>query len=171
MSNESIRTALRGAIDHLTEHPEDAKSTDSLATATIEDGLRCIVRGPNGEEVHTDMATSVGGGNSAPSPGWLLRAATASCVATLIAMKAALDEVQLGSVEVKVDSQSDDLGILGIDDGVPAGALSVNIRVKVGAHGTDPERLKELVSSAHDHCPLCDLTKRAVPITLETEIV
>ena len=171
MSSESIRTALRGAIDYLTEHPEDAKATDSLATATIEDGLRCIVRGPDGEEVHTDMVTSVGGGNTAPSPGWLLRAATASCVATLLAMKAALDEVQLGSVEVAVDSQSDDLGILGIDDGVPAGPLSVTVRVKLASNGSDPEKLKELVAWAHDHCPLCDLTKRAVPITLETEIV
>lgn len=171
MSNESIRTALRGAIDYLTEHPEDAKATDSLATATIEEGLRCIVRGPDGAEIHTDMVTSVGGGNTAPSPGWLLRAATASCVATLLAMKAALDEVQLGTVEVAVDSQSDDLGILGIDDGVPAGPLSVNVRVKLASNGSDPEKLKEIVAWAHDHCPLCDLTKRAVPITLETEIV
>ena len=120
--------------------------------------------------MHTDMVTSVGGENSAPSPGWMLRAATASCVATLIAMKAALDEVELGDVEVTVDSQSDDLGILGIDEGVPAGPLSVSVRVKLAAPGTDPEELRELVTWAHDHCPLCDLTKRAVPITLETEI-
>lgn len=171
MSNDSIRIALQGAIDYLTEHPEDARSTDSFATATIERDLRCIVRGPEGAEIQTDMVTSVGGGNTAPSPGWLLRAATASCVATLIAMKAALDEVELGGVEVTVDSQSDDLGILGIDDGVPAGPSSVSVRVKVGSDGTSPEALRELVTWAHDHCPLCDLTKRSVPITLETEIV
>ena len=171
MSNESIREALRNAIGYLTEHPDDARSTDSLATATIEEGLRCRIQGPDGAEIHTDMVTSVGGGNTAPSPGWMLRAATASCVATLIAMKAALDDVQLSNVEVTVDSQSDDLGILGIDDGVPAGPLSVSVRVSVNSKGTDPEILRELVSWAHDHCPLCDLTKREVPITLETEIV
>ena len=171
MSSESIRTALRGAIDYLTENPEDAKATDSVATATIEEGLRCIVRGPDGAQVHTDMVESVGGGNTAPSPGWVLRAATASCVATLIAMKAALDGVELGAVEVSVDSRSDDLGILGIDEGVPAGPLSVSVRVKVESAGNDPDQVRNLVQWGHDHCPVSDLTKRAVPITLETEIV
>ena len=171
MSNESIRGALQNAIGYLTEHPDDARSTDSFATATIDEGLRCTVQGPDGVEIHTDMVASVGGGNTAPSPGWMLRAATASCVATLIAMKAALDEVRLGVVEVTVDSESDDQGILGIDDGVPAGPLSVSIRVKVSSDGTDPDRLRQLVAWAHDHCPLCDVTKRAVPITLETVVV
>ena len=171
MSNDHIRTALEGAIGYLTENPGDAKSTDSYATASIEDGLRCVVRGADGAEIHTDMVASVGGGNTAPSPGWLLRAATASCVATLIGMKAALEGIQLGDVEVTVDSQSDDLGILGIDDSVPAGPLSVSVRVKVEANGNDPGKLREVVDWAHDHCPLCDLTKRQVPITLETEVV
>jgi uncharacterized OsmC-like protein len=170
MSDETIRTALQGAIGYLTEHPDDAKATDSVATATMEEGLRCVVRGPDGAEVHTDMVTAIGGGNTAPSPGWLLRAATASCVATLIAMKAALDQVQLGNLEVTVDSQSDDLGILGIDDSVPAGPLSVSVRVKVGSNGNEPGRVREIVTWAHDHCPLCDATKRAVPIELEIEV-
>jgi uncharacterized OsmC-like protein len=171
MSNDSIRTALEGAIGYLTENPADARSTDSFATASIEDGLRCVVRGPDEAEIHTDMVTSVGGGNTAPSPGWLLRAATASCVATLIEMKASLEDVQLGDIEVTVDSQSDDLGILGIDENVPAGPLSVSVRVKVGTNGNDPQKVSDIVSWAHDHCPLCDVTKRAVPITLETKLV
>lgn len=170
MSSESIRTALQGAIEYLTEHREDAKATDSVATATIEEGLRCLVRGPDGAQIHTDMVESVGGGNTAPSPGWILRAATASCVATLIAMKAALEGVEFDSLEVSVDSQSDDLGILGIDEGVPAGPRSVSVRVKIESSGNDPEQLRNLVQWAHDHCPVTDLTKRAVPITLETEI-
>lgn len=171
MSGDSIRTALLGAIGYLREHPDNARSTDSCATATIEDGLRCRVVGPAGAEIRTDMVTSVGGGNTAPSPGWMLRAATASCVATLIAIKAALDEVELGTVEVTVDSQSDDRGLLGIDDVVPAGPLSVSIRAKVVSKGTDAQTLRGLVAWAHDHCPLCDLIKREVPITLQTEIV
>lgn len=52
------------------------------------------------------MATSVGGTGSAPSPGWLLRAAVASCVTTLIAMRAATLDVALDSLAVTVDSES-----------------------------------------------------------------
>ena len=170
MSNETIRSALQDAIGYLTENPADARATDSFATATIEDGLRCKVQGADGEPIYTDMVTSVGGNNTAPSPGWMFRAATASCVATLIAMKAALDDVALGNVEVTVDSESDDQGILGIDQNVPAGPLSVRVRVKMDSNGADPEALRQMVSWAHDHCPLCDLTKREIPITLETEI-
>ena len=170
MSSETIRTAIEGAISYLTENPEDGKATDSVATATIEQDLRCVVRGPDGAEVYTDMVTSVGGSNSAPSPGWVVRAATASCVATLIVMKASLEGAQIDTLEVTVDSESNDLGILGIDEDVPAGPLSVSVRVKVGSRDTDPDALREIVDWAHEHCPLCDLTKRAVPISLETEI-
>jgi organic hydroperoxide reductase OsmC/OhrA len=74
----------------------------------------------------------------------------------------------LGSVEVTVDSESDDLGILGIDDEVPAGPLSVSVRVKLA--GEDEAKLREVAEWANDHCPVTDLTRRAVPLTLETEI-
>lgn len=170
MSTESIRTAIQGAIAYLTEHPDDARATDTFATATMEDGLRCVVRGPDGVEAHTDMVTSVGGTNTAPSPGWLARAATASCVATLIVMKAALEDVELGALEVTVDSESDDLGILGINDETPAGPLSVSVRVSLGSTNGDVAKLREIVEWADTHCPVTDLTRRNVPITLEVAI-
>jgi uncharacterized OsmC-like protein len=132
----------------------------------MEDGLRCVVRGPDGVEIHTDMVTSVGGKNTAPSLGWLARAATASCVATLIVMKAALENVKLEALEVTVDSESDDLGILGINDETPAGPLSVSVRVSLGSTGGDVEKQREIVEWADAHCPVTDLTRRQVPISL-----
>jgi uncharacterized OsmC-like protein len=170
MSTESIRTAIQGAVEYLTEHPDDARATDSFATATIEDGLRCVVRGPDGAETHTDMVTAVGGTNTAPSPGWLARAATASCVATLIVMKAALEDVELGTLEVTVDSESDDLGILGISEDTPAGPLSVSVRVSLGSTGADAAKLRAIVEWADAHCPVTDLTRRSVPITLDVTV-
>jgi uncharacterized OsmC-like protein len=170
MTNESIRTATQGAIEYLTEHPDDARATDTYATATIEDGLRCVVRGPDGAETHTDMVPSVGGKNTAPSPGWLARAATASCVAALITMKAALEGVELGALEVTVDSESNDLGILGIDDAVPAGPLTVSVRVSLGSTDGDVAKLREIVEWADVHCPVTDLTRRNVPTTLDIEV-
>jgi organic hydroperoxide reductase OsmC/OhrA len=86
-------------------------------------------------------------------------------------MKAALESVELGALEVTVDSESDDLGILGIDDEVPAGPMSVSVRVKLEAAGGEAERLREIVGWAQEHCPVTDLTRRSVPITLDTQIV
>src|SRR6266567_2793844 len=72
-----VRTALEGAVAYLSEHPEEARYTDSEATATLEEGLRVRVEGPGGLSVVTDMPQGVGGGGAGPSPGWLLRAALA----------------------------------------------------------------------------------------------
>ena len=135
----------------------------------IEDGLRCRVEHTEGAIVITDMPTGVGGGSSAPSPGWLARAALASCDATVIAMRAAELGIPLQSLEVTVDSESDDRGLLGMDDAVPAGPLSSRILVRIVAEGVDPQSLQELVEWADRHSPVSDAIRRAVPTTVEVE--
>jgi uncharacterized OsmC-like protein len=82
-------------------------------------------------------------------------------------MRAAMLGVELEGVEVSVDSESNDFGILGIEDSTPAGPLSVRIRVSVRAKEADASAIHELVEWAIAHCPVYDTTKRAVPITLE----
>ncbi len=166
---ERIGTAIAGAIEYLTENPDEATYTDSAAVATLERGLRVRVRDPDGRSVETDMSKGVGGEETAPSAGWLLRAALAACDTTLIAMRAAMLGVELTDVTVTIDSESDDRGILGIDDSVPAGPLSMRIRVRIGAPGADPEKLRGLAAWGSDHCPMCDGVKRAVAVNLEVE--
>jgi len=117
---DGIRAALESAISHLSDHPGEATYTDSVATATLLDGLRVRTTGSAGETVMTDMPASIGGTASAPSAGWLLRAAEASCVATVVAMRAAQLGQALGTLTVTVDSVSDDRGILGMADAIPA---------------------------------------------------
>ena len=165
-----IRSALAAAVEYLTAHPADARSTDSEATASLSGGLRVVVRDSAGRSVETDMVKSVGGEDAAPSAGWLFRAAIASCDTTLIAMRAAMLGIELTEATVTIDSESDDLGILGIDESVPAGPLSVRTRVRVAASNADEPTLRELVDWAIAHCPVCDATKRAVPVTVEVEV-
>lgn len=167
MAAPGIRGALERASQYLTDHPEEARSTDSAAIATLVDGLVVRVSGPAGAEITTDMVPSVGGAASAPSPGWLLRAAEASCVATLIAMRAAMLDITLDRVEVSVDSESDDRGLLGIDDSVPAGPLSGRVRVRLTAAGVDSATLEEIARWGVKHCPVCDAVERAVPVSVE----
>jgi uncharacterized OsmC-like protein len=167
MSAESIRNAIRAATSHLAANPDDARATDSVATATLRDGLVVDVEGPSGERFTTDMVPSVGGTGSGPSPGWLLRAAEASCVATLIAMRAAVLGITLHTVEVSVDSESDDRGLLGMDASVPAGPLTGRVRVRLTADGVDAATLDEIARWGVAHCPVCDALERPVPITVE----
>ncbi len=165
-----IRESIQAAITYLAEHPDEARYVDKGATAVIEEGLRCRATGPEGAVLVSDMATAVGGGGAAPSPGWLLRAALADCDATLIAMRAAQEGVTLTTLEVTVDSESDDRGLLGIDDSIPAGPLSVRTRVRIGAAGVGPDRLREIVQWAEAHSPVADIISRAVPKKLEIEV-
>src|SRR5947207_12197406 len=160
-----IKDALSQAAAYLREHRSEAKYTDSAATAVLGDGLRVTVSRPGGASLTTDMPKSIGGRGDSPSPGWFLRAAQASCLATLIGMEAARAGVVLRRVEVVVESESDDFGILGIDESVPAGPLKSKARVRIEA-GTRTD-LAALVARADLHCPVTDALRRAVPWATE----
>jgi uncharacterized OsmC-like protein len=164
---DAIRTAVEGASAYLTEHPDEARYTDSIATARVVNGLRVRVEGSSGETLETDMPAAVGGGASVPSPGWFLRAAVAACVASLATMRAA----QLGwtgfRCTVDVDSESDDRGILGLDASVPAGPLSMRIGLRLAADGIGLDGLEELAVWAVDHCPVSDAMRRGIPVHVE----
>jgi uncharacterized OsmC-like protein len=167
---DKIASAIAAAGEYLTAHPEEAAYTDSRATATAEAGLQVTVRGPNGEELTTDMVPSVGGAGSAPSPGWFLRAAEAACVATLLVMRAAQLGLDPGHIEVDVDSESDDRGILGLSVDVPSGPLSTRVAVRfAGAKATQAE-LELLTDWAVTHCPVTDAVTRAVPLTVDVSL-
>ncbi|MGH2429265.1 MAG: OsmC family protein [Candidatus Limnocylindria bacterium] len=164
---EAIRTALEGATKYLTENPDEARYTDSAARATIEGGLRCRVAGPAGELLETDMPGAVGGAGSAPSPGWFLRAAVASCAASLAVMRAAQLGVDNFRCAVEVDSESDDRGILGIDASVPGGPLSMRVAFDITATDARRDQLEEIAQWAVEHCPVSDAVRRAIPVSVE----
>lgn len=165
---ESIRRAIETASTYLAEHPEIAAEADVAATASREQGLRFRVEGPNGDLI-TDMSEAVGGGATAFTPGWLLRAALASCDATLVAMEAARDGVELTDLTVAVDSDSDSRGLLGVDDAVPAGPLAVRVRIQLAASNASNDQLREIAQRAESRSPVRDAVARAVSLT--TEIV
>jgi uncharacterized OsmC-like protein len=170
MGEDPIAKAVAGAREYLGAHPDEAHYRDGAATAMVDHGLRVRVEGPEGATVITDMVTGIGGGGSAPSPGWLFRAAYASCVATIITMRAAETGVTLTGLVVTVDSESDDRGILGIDDTVPAGPLSVRVAVRVESADATEDRVRAIVDWGTTHCPVDDSVRRAVPVELTVTV-
>jgi uncharacterized OsmC-like protein len=163
----SIRDAVANASAYLIEHPDEARYRDSSATARIITGLVTSVTGPGGEALTTDMPIGIGGTATTASPGWYLRAATAACVASLIAIRAASLGTTIGPIEVTVDSESDDRGILGLDPSIRAGALSLKVVASVGGSNGGAAGVSELVDWAVAHCPVTETIARAVPITVE----
>jgi uncharacterized OsmC-like protein len=84
-------------------------------------------------------------------------------------MEAAREGIGLRSLEVEVDSESDDRGILGIDESVPAGPLWTRISIRAAADGVDADTLRDVVDRGAGRCPVCDATKRAVDVSTEIE--
>jgi uncharacterized OsmC-like protein len=163
---ESIRSAIERASGHLTDHPEAAAASDAAATAVREEGLRFRVEGPKGNVI-SDMSEAVGGGATAPTPGWLLRAALASCDATLVAMEAARDGVELTGLTVTVDSESDFRGILGVDESVRPGPVAVRVRIQLAAKNASDDHLREIARRAEARSPVRDAVARAISLTTE----
>ena len=170
MSVEHIQKSVNGVIAYLRENPKDAVGTSPPIRAVMEGGLKCRATGDSGQSVVTDMPQAVGGGGSAPSPGWLARAALATCDATRIALRAAELGIELDTLEVTTDSVDDDRGLFGLDPLVRAGSLSLRTRVKIGAKGVNEKALWEIVDYAVTHSPVADGCRRETPSTLEVTI-
>lgn len=165
-----IRGKIESAVEYLTAHPDEATYTDSVARATLGESLRVDVVGADGESLSTDMPASIGGIGEEPSPGWLYRAAVASCVASTIAMEAARAGVELASLEVEVDSRSDDRGILGIDPAIPAGPSSMNIRISARIYGEAADDVDRIIETGARRCPVFDATQRDVEVVVGVEL-
>lgn len=172
MSTQShIRESMQGVIAYYTQNPDHALSRDKEAVAVIEEGLRARATGPDGQTLVCDMPKGIGGGATAPSPGWMMRAALANCEAVMVALRAAQLGIELTTLEVRVDSVSDDRGMLGMDDSKPAGPLNMKISIRIGAEGISAEKLHEIVAWAEKHSPVGDSLTRAMPTEYAVEVV
>jgi uncharacterized OsmC-like protein len=113
------------------------------------------------------MPPAMGGAASGPNPGWLFRAALASCMGTVIAMRAATLGIHLTALDVVAESESDNRGILGLDDRVPAGLSNLRLRVRIKAENADDAALSDLVRWAGAHSPVGCTVGRAIETDLE----
>src|SRR3954466_11347613 len=130
-----IRESIRNVRSALASKAGAGPAPDRPAVAVMEDGLRCRAEGDDSWVVVTDMPAPVGGGGAAPTPGWLIRAALASCAATTIAMRAAELEIALTRLEVTAESETDMRGLLDVGDDVEPGPVGARLRVRLAAGG------------------------------------
>jgi uncharacterized OsmC-like protein len=169
MSAKDIRDSLTSVAEHFIAHPDQAVSQDKPAKATLEGGLRIRVEGPSGWAVTTDMPSALGGSGSAPSPGWLRRAAQAACEATMIAIKAAQDGIDLRELVVTVGSVSDDRGMLGLAEEVPAGPTESWAHIRLVADDVPADKLRRIAQWAEDHSPVTESLRRSITHRLELD--
>ena len=166
-----IAMALDTVTAAIKASPEKARAKYAPATATLADGLKCSVTGPSGEKIVTDMTKAMGGDASAPNPGWYFRASIAACCSTAIAMNAARRGINLTTLEVTVEADGDNRGILGMDDSVSAGHAVLRTNVKIAADNATAEQLQDLVRFSEAHSPVGCTVRDAPPNSLRVDLI
>ena len=169
--SSAIASALESLTTTIKANSEKARAKYAPATATLAEGLKCRVTGPSGESLVTDMNKAMGGAASAPNPGWYFRASIAACCSTAIAMNAARRGINLTTLEVTVEADGDNRGILGMDDAVSAGHAALRTNVKIAADNASPEQLQELVRYAEARSPVGCTVRDAPPNSLHVDLV
>ena len=143
-TDEQIRTALKRTRKAIELRPSIALGTMRTSTR-LEDGVRCVSR--NGDwSFEIDEPSSVGGDNSAPSPGVYGLGALTGCVAMAIKNEAVLSYVSVTSVEVNVEADYDDRGMY-LMDGVKPGFLEFRLFINVDSPAPQ-EKIHEIVKNA-----------------------
>jgi uncharacterized OsmC-like protein len=170
MSNLRAREALERARRLFLERPTAARKANPAATSVWQEGLRFVTTGPAGETALTDMPQPMGGDGAGANPGWLLRAALASCTGTALAMQAARLGIELKSVEVSVASESDARGLVGID-GVSTSLSNMRMTIKLAADNVPESDLRELAARAATQSPVAGTLRDSPPMVLEVSIV
>jgi len=175
MTMEDIATAMQRVESVLKRRPAAGMHDDAPAIAHWQTGLRIAASHANGTQVLTDMPTELGGSGDRVTPGWLLRAGLASCLATRIAMGAAAMGIELTFLEVSASSRSDARGLFGMvevsGEPVGAGPRDVQLLVRISAAAPSAERLQELVEDSDRCSPVSTALRDQVSVTLRVEVV
>jgi uncharacterized OsmC-like protein len=130
----------------------------STAVTTIDDGLRCTTA-EAGWVTTADLPAALGGDGAAPSPGMLLRAALGSCMAMSYRLRASRRGVQLESVVVTVETDSELAGMLFDDAPAPPGFTALRYHVEI-ASTSPPAEVERVIEEGDRLSPILDSLSR-----------
>src|ERR1700692_1029743 len=174
MASHEIAAAMQRVESVLARRPEVGLHDDAPAIARWESGTRVASSHANGTLLLTDWPTELGGSGDQVTPGWLVRAGLASCLATRIAMGVAAAGFELAMLEVSASSRSDARGIFGMPEAsgepVCAGPRDVQLLVRIAAPGVSTERLRILIEECDRCSPVSAALRDVVAITLRIDV-
>jgi uncharacterized OsmC-like protein len=165
--NEKIAAAISRLRKTLIQRPAFGLGT-GRSKSSIAGGLTCHVQEGNWSFV-VDMPEPAGGNAEGPTPGVLGRAALGSCLAIGYKMKACEHGVDITGIEVEVQADYDDGGLLGSSKN-PPGYLEVRYLVTVESDAPQDEILK-ILDEADQRSPYLDIFSRAQSCKREVRIV
>lgn len=157
-SDDLLRSLLR-LESAIARRPGFGHATQSSTTRSVT-GLAC--ESTEGHHlVRTNLPHGLGGRDTAPSPGALVRAALGSCLAMGYRLRAARYEVPLDAIAVTVETDSVLAGMLDLNATEPPGFTGIRIDVHVASPA--PARdVRALIDDADRLSPVLDTVHRPI---------
>lgn len=175
MALHNIAAALDRVASIMRKRPDLGLQDDTPARVRWEGGMRVSATHDNGLRLETDMPRELGGSGEGITPGWLLRASTASCAVTCMVMTAAARGVELQEIDAWVSSRSDARGLLGLADAegnaITAAPMEMTLHIRIAASGLTDAQMRELVEQSCLRAPVQTALQQVVPLELDIEVV
>ena len=160
----NLKEAIAAMQQQLRSNPQNANAAFSADSRQVA-GLRSETK-IRQFTLTIDEPEALGGTDTGPNPVELVLGALASCQEITYRAYAEALGIPLDSVSVKIEGDLDLRGFFGVKDGVRAGFQNIRgtVQLQSSAKASDLERLKNIVDA---HCPVLDILKSPVPVTLE----
>lgn len=160
-SAQRIRDAFDRMQHVFAKRPAVARATATMRACII-DGLRCEAR--EGDWLFAlDLPVDAGGTNAGATPGVHGRAALASCLAMSYSIEFARAGIEARSVEVEVQVDYDNRGLVGMDN-IKPGYLSVRHTLYLDTDAS-LDVVQPALEKAQRNSPYLDVFAQAQPVS------
>ncbi len=160
----ALKEAVEFMQNELRTNPDSAVATFAANSRQVQ-GLQSETKIRN-FTLTVDEPESLGGTDTGPNPVELILGALASCQEITYRAFADALEIPLDGVSVRIEGDLDLRGFFAVDDDVRAGFQDIRGTVELDspASAEDLARLKQIVDA---HCPVLDILRAPVPVTLD----
>jgi len=160
----ALKDAVETMQNELRANPDKAVATFVADSRQVQ-GLQSETKIRN-FTITVDEPESLGGTDTGPNPVELILGALASCQEITYRAFAEAMEIPLDNVSVRIEGDLDLRGFFAVNDNVRAGFQDIRGIVELDSSASE-EELAQLRKIVDAHCPVLDILRKPVPVSLE----
>ncbi len=165
---EDIKKSMERGMKAVKLKPATGIGKETMRIETTPDGMTRAVDGDY--SIKIDLGSAYGGCGSTPSPGVLVHAALGACLSGGYLTWAAFHGVEIGKINVEIESQYDMRGNYGLDPNIRGGITALHYKVCIES-SADPERVRQLIDQSDATDYVRDIFAGELAMTREIQIL